>query len=97
MSTVPSLILLGICRREHACCRRQHRCWPVLGLPGLASLPSRAPWLSTLLTLACLLDTQGPSPERRPIEPINCGLRGGGPFTDLALGKYEITRSVLSR
>ena len=25
----------------------------------------------TLLTLACLIDTQGPSPERRPIAPVN--------------------------
>jgi hypothetical protein len=52
---------------------------------GLASLLSRAPWLSTLLTLACLIDAQGPSPERRPIEPVNRGLRGGDPFTGLAL------------
>jgi hypothetical protein len=89
MSTLLSLILLGstagIRRREQACCRRQHRCWRVLGLSGLASLPSRTPWLSTLLALACLIDTQGPSPERRPIEPVNRGLCGGGPFTSLAL------------
>ena len=53
----------------------------VLTIAGAVALP----WLSTLLTLACLIDTQAPSPQHHPIEPVNRGLRGGGPFTGLAL------------
>jgi hypothetical protein len=57
--------------------------YPRFGRPCV--LPIAGAVLSTLLTLACLIDTQGLSPERRPIEPVNRVLRGGGPFTGLAL------------
>ena len=85
MSTVPSLILLGFRRGhapERACMRSGVSTDAGMSLvcPALASLPSRAPWLSMLITLTCLINTQGPSPERRLIAPVKRSLRRGCPL-----------------
>src|SRR5215510_9107447 len=50
MSTLLSSILLGLRRREYACCWRQYRCWPALGFVRPCVLPIAGAVLSTRLT-----------------------------------------------